>query len=139
MRYNAETGEYEPQTAESLTPNEDFTQWTLKLRPGIKFADGTDYNAHAVVASMKRHVEKRSRTSSLITPITDYQTPNDLTVIFTLAFPWNGFPFALASTPGMIVSPTAVEKLGDDLGLNPVGAGAGPFVIESFRPNESVT
>jgi peptide/nickel transport system substrate-binding protein len=139
MRYNPDTGQYEPETAESLTPNSDFTQWTLKLRPGITFSDGTAYDSAAVVASMKRHVAKRSNSVSLVTPITDYATPDSLTVVFTLAFSWNAFPFALSGAPGMIVSPSAVATEGDNLGTNPVGAGAGPFVLDSFKPGESLT
>lgn len=139
MRYDPDTGAYEPHTAESLTPNDDFTQWTLTLRDGISFSDGTPYDAEAVVANLQRHVEARSNAVSLVTPITDYDVTDPLTVVFTLAFPWNGFPFALASGPGMVVSPTAVETLGDQLGTNPEGAGAGPFVIDEFRPDESVT
>lgn len=139
MRYNPDTGKYEPQTAQSLTPNADFTQWTLKLRPGITFSDGTAYDSAAVVDSIKRHVTKKSKSLSLVTPITGYATPDPLTVVFTLSFPWNAFPFALASAPGMIVSPTAVAKDGDNLGTDPVGAGAGPFVLDSFKPGESLT
>jgi peptide/nickel transport system substrate-binding protein len=138
MRYNPETAEFEPRVAESLTPNDDFTQWTLKLRPGVKFTDGTAYDSAAVVTNLKRHIEKRSRTANLVTPITNYETPDATTVVFTLGFGWNGFPFALASAPGMIVSPTAIQTLGDQLALNPVGAGAGPFMFESFRANEAV-
>src|SRR5690242_9600218 len=100
MRYNPDTGKYEPQTAESLTPNADFTQWTLKLRPNITFSDGTAYDSAAVVASIKRHVTKKSKSLSLVAPITGYATPDALTVVFTLSFPWNAFPFALASAPG---------------------------------------
>lgn len=138
MRYDQQTGKFQPETAQSLTPNADFTQWTLKLRPGITFTDGTPYDAKAVVANFKRHVTMRSHSLSLVTPITKYETPDPLTVVFTLAFPWNGFPFVLASAPGMVVSPTAVAKLGDSLGTNPVGAGAGPYMVESFKPGESV-
>lgn len=139
MRYDPGTGEFEPQTAESLTPNADFTKWTLKLRSGISFTDGTPYDAAAVVAHLKAVVARRATTASLVTPITNYETPDPLTVIFTLSFAWNAFPFALSSAPGMVVSPTATEALGDSLGTNPAGAGAGPFVIDSFKPDESVT
>jgi peptide/nickel transport system substrate-binding protein len=139
MRYDPESGEFEPQTAESLTPNDDFTQWTLKLRPGIRFSDGTPYDSAAVVANLRRHVEVRSRSASLLAPIESYDTPDDRTVVFTLSSPWNGFPYALASGPGMVVSPTATRELGDDLGTNPVGAGAGPFVLDRFLPGESLT
>jgi len=139
MRYDPASGAFEPQTAESLTPNDDFTQWTLTLRSGITFSDGAPYDSAAVVANMQRHTEARSNASSLVAPITDYATPDDLTVVFTLAFPWNNFPFALAGTPGMVVNPAAVAAQGDAFGTNPQGAGAGPFVFDEFRPDESLT
>ncbi|MFV2087104.1 ABC transporter substrate-binding protein [Micromonospora sp. LOL_021] len=139
MRYDPASGAFEPQTAESLTPNDDFTQWTLTLRSGITFSDGAPYDSAAVVANLQRHTEARSNASSLVAPITDYATPDDLTVVFTLAFPWNNFPFALAGTPGMVVNPAAVAAQGDAFGTNPEGAGAGPFVFDEFRPDESLT
>ncbi|MFV2107122.1 ABC transporter substrate-binding protein [Micromonospora sp. LOL_015] len=139
MRYDPASGAFEPQTADSLTPSDDFTQWTLTLRSGITFSDGAPYDSAAVVANMQRHTEARSNASSLVAPITDYATPDDLTVVFTLAFPWNNFPFALAGTPGMVVNPAAVAAQGDAFGTNPQGAGAGPFVFDEFRPDESLT
>lgn len=45
MRLDAATGKYEPRTAKSLTASSDYSQWTLKLKPNIKFTDGTDYDA----------------------------------------------------------------------------------------------
>src|SRR5438128_2550878 len=45
MRLNPETGKYEPRLAESLTNNADFTEWTFKIKPNIKFTDGTAYDA----------------------------------------------------------------------------------------------
>src|SRR5690606_10378719 len=41
MRYDTDTGEYVPHLAESLESNDDKTSWTLKLRPDVKFTDGT--------------------------------------------------------------------------------------------------
>ena len=40
MRYDTTTKKFEPQTADSLTSNGDGSEWTLKLRGGIKFSDG---------------------------------------------------------------------------------------------------
>ena len=54
MRFDPLTGKYEPLTAESMTPNADFTVWTLKLKPGVKFTDGTDYNVDAVKFTLDR-------------------------------------------------------------------------------------
>jgi len=41
VSWNPKTGEYEPRTAESLKPNDDYTVWTLRLKDGIEFTDGT--------------------------------------------------------------------------------------------------
>jgi peptide/nickel transport system substrate-binding protein len=62
-----------------------------------------------------------------------------LTLKFTLTDPWAGFPFVLSAAPGMVVSPAAITKLGTGLSLNPVGAGAGPFIIDSYKPKEAIT
>src|SRR5205085_10920651 len=55
-RWNPTTNQYEPRTAESLMPNADFTEWTVKIRSGIKFTDGTDYDAEAVQFGVSRHL-----------------------------------------------------------------------------------
>jgi peptide/nickel transport system substrate-binding protein len=139
MRYDPAKGQFEPRLAQSLTSNADLTVWTLKLRSNIKFTDGTPLDAAAVIANFKRHVEKKSRSgSALLAEVSDYAAPDATTVVLTLKASWAGMPFALSTAPGMIVSPTAVAKLGDGLPKNPVGAGAGPFVIDSFKPGESV-
>jgi peptide/nickel transport system substrate-binding protein len=139
MRYDPVKGQFEPRLAQSLTPNADLTVWTLKLRPNITFTDGTPLNAEAVVTNLKRHVEKKSRSGSvLLADVTNYATPDATTVVLTLKSPSAGMPYAFAGAPGMIVSPTAISKLGDGLPKNPVGAGAGPFIIDSFKPGESI-
>src|SRR5690606_8926471 len=136
--YDSESATYIPPTAESLTPNGDHTEWTLTLRPDIAFADGTPYDAEAVKLNIERHASPKSQSQFrgvVATDITDITVVDARTVKFTLAAPWPGFPVVLASAPGRIVSPRALEQLGDQLSTNPTGAGAGPFVVESFRPN----
>ena len=125
MRWNPETGEYEQRTAESLEPNADFTEWTLKLKPGITFHDGTPYNAEAVKFGMMRHKSgqqgapacaelyacPRNSTSSgvYMQLVKDITVVDDLTVKFTLTEPWSAFPYALSDEASMIPSPTAYK------------------------------
>ena len=160
MRYDGATGKYEPRTAESVTSNADFTEWTIKLRPGIKFSDGTDYDAEAVVFSMNRHraglpgappcaqlyacPRNAAATNLYMAFVKELTAVDKLTVKASLSEPWSAFPYALADEAGMIVSPTAVKKCDPakdkaqcDFNLKPVGAG--PFMVESFKAKEAIT
>jgi peptide/nickel transport system substrate-binding protein len=146
MRYDVNTKKYEPQTAESLNANAEFTEWTLKLRPGIKFTDGTDYDADAVIYGMKRHTQFGSRAAGMVANIKEYAAVDKLTVKFTLNAPWANFPYVLSYTPGMIPSPTAVkaacganhETIPRNCTFNSKPIGAGPYKVESYRAKESI-
>lgn len=164
-RWSPETNKYEPRTAESLAANTDFTEWMVKIRAGIKFPDGTDYDAEAVKFGYERHlsglvagvapceelracprngVATASYTSSNVKSIA---VVDKLTVKFTMAEPFPAFPATLAAPPGMIPSPTAMKaacpadkaKLPRDCSFNLKPVGAGPFVIDEFKPKESIT
>lgn len=137
MRYDVGAHKYVPQLAQDLTPSSDFKTWTLKLRPNVTFSDGTPLNAAAVVASLKRMVDLKSRSASLVESASSIKATDDLTVVFGLGESWSGFPYVLSSLPGNIVSPTAVQRLGKDFDRTPVGAG--PFVVDKFAPGESLT
>jgi peptide/nickel transport system substrate-binding protein len=140
MIYDPATGKFEPRTAASLTPNADQSVWTLKLKPNIKFADGTAYDAAAVVFNLKRHNSgiQGARSVALVSNMKSFDTPDALTVVITLNTPNSTIPFILSSAPGMIASPTAIQAQGANFGVNPVNAGAGPFVFSSFKPKEAV-
>jgi peptide/nickel transport system substrate-binding protein len=138
MFYDTGTGRFEPRTAESLTPNADLTEWTLKIRPNIRFTDGTAYDAEAVVFNLRRHIELRGRSLQLVSFMTDFATPDPLTVVIKLNGPNSTVPFSLASAPGMIASPAAIRAQGGNFGINPGNAGAGPFMFSSFAPKEAV-
>jgi peptide/nickel transport system substrate-binding protein len=144
-----------------VEPNEDFTKWTVKIREGIKFTDGTPYDAEAVAFGINRHragqptappceevyaCPRNTRsTGVLLSAVESIEVIDDLTLEITLSAPDSGFPFALASEAGMIPSPTAIREQCDpavppiecSFSLKPVGAG--PFMVESFKAKESVT
>jgi peptide/nickel transport system substrate-binding protein len=142
MRVDQATGKYIGRTAESMTPNADFTVWTLKLRSGIKFTDGTDYNATAVKFVQDRQLKDgnaavRGQMANFIDTIT---VTDPLTVTYKLKIGWAGFPYLMSHVPGMIYSPTAFAKAPDAkaFSTNPGDAGAGPFKLKSYKPGESV-
>ena len=146
MRYDTTTKKFEPRTADSLSANGEFSEWTLRLRGGVKFSDGTDYDADAVVFGMKRHTTFNSRAAALVATIKTYTVVDKLTVKFTLSAPWANFPYVLASSPGMIPSPTAVkaacgvnqEILPRLCVFNSKPIGAGPFKVSSYKPKEAI-
>ncbi|TSD40272.1 ABC transporter substrate-binding protein [Rhodococcus sp. KBS0724] len=134
IRYNAETGSYDPQLAKSLTEDPGNLTWTLTLRENVKFSDGTPLDSAAVVASINRYNDKRGAnnevwTSSVKSAVAD--GPSN--VVFTLNRPWAEFPAMLSFGHGVIVAPSsyAAET------FTPVGAGA--FTVERFSaPDELV-
>ena len=142
MRIDHATGEYIGRTAESMTPNADFTEWTLKLKPGIKFTDGTDYNAAAVKFVQDRQLKEgnasvRGQMANFIDTIT---VTDAVTVTYKLKIGWAGFPYLMSHVPGMIYSPAAFAKAGSAAAFNtnPGDAGAGPFKLKSYKPGESI-
>ena len=141
MRFDPDAGVYEPQLAAGLEPNDDFSEWTLSLRPDVTFTDATMLDAEAVRASILRHTDPSARSAyraAIGEFVQEMSVADPLTLVFTLAKPWSGFPVMLASTVGMITSPTAVEAAGEDFATSPGGAGAGPFMVDSFKPGEDI-
>ncbi|MEO8696006.1 MAG: ABC transporter substrate-binding protein, partial [Acidimicrobiales bacterium] len=159
-RYDTAKKIYTPDMLESFTANADSTEWTLKIRSGIKFSDGTDFNAEAVRFGLNRHRVGNSiplancadwvacprntqSSAAYMALVKDIVATDNLTLKVTLTEPWTSFPYTLASEPGMIPSPTALKKCDAtknpnlcDFNLKPVGAG--PYMIKEFRVGESI-
>ena len=140
MRYDNATGKFEPRVAESLSANTDASEWTMKLRTGIKFGNGDPLNAQAVKASIERIRDPKlaSAEAAFVANIAEMQTPDDRTVVFKLTGPWGGLPWFLADVGGMIVNVNVVSQLADKFGLGPKGAGVGPYEFVRFNPNEEI-
>ena len=133
MRYDATTGEVVPGLAESLTSGDDRV-WTLTLREGVTFSDGTPLNARAVVDSLGYYMRNRGfQTQVLAGNIADMAPRGDREVVFTLNKPWPAFPTQFAGGPGMVMAPAAYR---DPAAFEPIGAG--PFVLDSYKPAEEL-
>ena len=130
--YNAE-GVAVPFLAESIEANADATEWTVTLRPGIQFHDGTPLNAEAVKATFDKHVE----AGRVIQEGFTMEVVDDLTIVFTFLAPFGAFPDNMASQWSWIKSPTAEAELGADYTNNPVGTG--PYVFEEWVRDDHLT
>jgi peptide/nickel transport system substrate-binding protein len=102
---------------------------TIKLRPGVKFNDGTPMNAEAVRYSLDRHLNmKGSNRRSELESVNSIEVADPLTVRLKLKRAFSPLVAILADRSGMPVSPAAANKLGDKFGTAPVCVGPWQFV-----------
>jgi len=126
-----------PFLAESLTPDATYKTWTLKVRPGIKFTDGTDLNADAVVFNLVAQTK-----SALIGPalanVATITKADDMTVTITTKTPWVSFPAYLTGQAGFVASPKWLQAV-DAKAADPTHmVGTGPFMFDSYTPGQSL-
>ncbi len=123
--------EPQPYLAESFTPNDDFTSWTITLRSGVEFHDGTPVNAEAVAANLTAHTTSLL-TSTAVSFIDSVSVAGDLDVQVDMIKPWSTFPNTLTSQIGYVMAPSMIEAA--DGSRNPVGSG--PFVFDQWTPGQ---
>ena len=120
----------QPQLAADLPQVSDGGRTvTIKLRPGVKFNDGTAMNAEAVKFSLDRHrTLKGSNRRSELDSVESVEVADPLAVRLRLKAPAAPLLSQLTDRAGMPVSPAAVQKLGDSFGTAPVCVGPWQFV-----------
>src|SRR4051794_28080225 len=110
---------------------------TIKLRTGIKFNDGTAFNAAAVKQSLDRHKTLRgSARASELSPVTSVDAQGN-TVVLHLSDRYSPITAQLADRAGMIMSPKALNELGDKFATNPVCVG--PFMFKDRQAGDHIT
>ena len=137
-RPNAD-GEMEPWLAESVEANEGSTEWTIKLREGVKFHDGSDLTAEVVKNNLDAYRGAYpARTPQLFVfvfaPIESVEVLDPLTVQVNLNQPWVSFDAALHSSGrlGMM----AQAQLDDPTGCAENMIGTGPFTKTEWVQNQ---
>jgi len=134
-------GEYVPYLAKSMTPNATFDEWTITLRPGVKFHDGTPVDAAAVKLNLDSYRGANPALPARLGVFTnanvDTVTVTDpLTVVVTTKVPWPAYPAYLASGRAGISAPAQLNDPGT-CSTNLIGSG--PFRFVEWRQNESLT
>jgi peptide/nickel transport system substrate-binding protein len=151
-------GQVHGMLAESIEPNDDFTEWTIRIREGISFTDGTPLNAAAVIYNLQaagtgvlvnavvKDVAKVPDPADPERTILKIEQLDDLTfVIYTgddgdpaKPLPWRNFPHTLAGQWGLIASPFWLDEVADNPELATRPVGSGPFVVDSYEPRGSL-
>jgi len=145
-----------PFLAESITPNADFTEWTIKLRSGISFTDGAPLNADAAIlnlqasfgspliaAAVKDLGREGEPAPGAALPPVKVTKVDDLTFTLytglngdaTKPIPWPGFDYYLTGQGAFMASPNyllAALATEDKTGAGITPVGTGPFIVDSF-------
>ncbi|MEJ2558945.1 MAG: ABC transporter substrate-binding protein [Anaerolineae bacterium] len=145
LHFKDESTEVEPGLAESWDISDDGLVYTLHLRQGIKFHDGTDFNAEAVKFNLERQIDPNHPyhdtgefpyAEFTWGMVDNVEVVDDSTVNITLKEVFAPFLNHLAMHPAAMVSPAAVEEYGADFSSHPVGTG--PFKFVSWSPGVEV-
>ena len=124
-----EDGDWVPNLAQALTPNDDFTTWTITLRPDVQFHDGEPVDADAVAANINA-VKASPTTGFTLAAVAEATVTGELEVTVAMNSPWAAFPYILIGQTGFMVSP-------DTIGTNESFVGTGPFILESWAPGDT--
>jgi len=123
-------GEYEGYLAESIAPNEDFTVWTMTLRPDITFHNEVPLTAQTIVDMFAIQQTGAISSGQIATnQLLSVEAVDDLTVTYTLGSPNSAFPASLSLVPlGYVFEPGEAVANPDGFSANPVGTG--PFIMD---------
>lgn len=124
--------------AESYEASPDGLTYTIKLRSGITFQDGSDFNAEAVKVNLDRasNPENHLKRYNLFKSVDSTEVLDPSTVKITLKQPFSAFINTLASPAAAMISPAALKKYGKDIGFHPVGTG--PYELETWNQTDFV-
>ncbi len=130
----------------TLQPIPGMAQWkypdpktmVLTIHPGIVFHDGTACDAEAVKFNLDRgRGDQRSNIKADLSSIAEVTVTGPLEVTVKLSRPDSALPAILSDRAGMMASPTAIAKLGNEHDRK--GVGAGPWKLVSWADNQGIS
>lgn len=126
-------GKLQPWLAESITPNEDLTAWTVTVRPGITFHDGTPLDAEAVRMNLQSAMFEGLASIAFEGVVKQVVVTGDRTLQIHLNGPYAVIPEVLAGVAGYVAAPSMLRD--PEGGKHP--SGTGPFRFEEWLPGSS--
>lgn len=137
LKTNDEGTAMEPQLAESWKVSDDGMTYTFKLRPGIKFSDGTAVTGEDWVWSLKRAAAEDSTWRFAAADIVDVTAPDDLTLVVTITEPLASMEANFAMFNMTVQSKAYYDKVGQEVySAGPIGTG--PYVFSEWKRGEYI-
>ncbi len=132
-------GKIQPLLAESFTVEPEGNVYTIKLRRGISFTDGTPFDAEAVKLNFERvlNPENKAAFRNLINTVTDIRVVDSHTIQLVTEKPFGPMLTHLTHQGLAIISPAVLRQGPEAIARNPVGTG--PFVFKEWRQGEYVS
>ncbi len=130
-----------PRLAERWDVAADGVTWTFHLRRGIRFHDGTPFNAEAVRRNFARVLdpEAKHKRLPLFSMVDRVETPDDHTVRIVTKYPFGAFEPTMAHVSAAIVSPAVADRYGKDFGLGADRvSGTGPYRLASWKKDQEI-
>jgi peptide/nickel transport system substrate-binding protein len=131
-----ENGVPQPNLAESVTANDKFTEYTVKLKPGILFSDGSPLTANDIKGVVEELKQPKAFFRGFLANVDRVEVVDDLTARFVMNGSDSWFPITLSNQIQMlqIAKPGSQEKYGDTFLAHPTGTGA--FMLDSWEQNQ---
>jgi peptide/nickel transport system substrate-binding protein len=131
LAYSLSNLKLTPGLAESWKPNEDGSEWTFKIRQGVKWQDGKPLTTDDIIASFERNIEFGNSGLKGVVESGGVTAPDDHTILFTLTGPNGNLPYLVSSdNPQTVITPAGF-KAGSLVDKSPNGTG--PWRMESYN------
>ena len=136
--YQDPEGKLHPRLVTEYEVSKDGLTYTLHLRKGVKFSDGTNFDADAVKLTWDRILDPKMRVPLrfAVSVVEECVKVDDHTVQLKLKYPFTPLAPALSMSLVAPISPAAIEKYGEDVRQNPVGAG--PYILKEWVKGDRI-
>ncbi|MBW1721485.1 MAG: ABC transporter substrate-binding protein [Deltaproteobacteria bacterium] len=136
--YQAADGTLQPRLAESYSVSKDGLTYTVRLRKGVTFSDGTPFDAKAMKLTFDRALDPKLRVPLrfLIGMVKSVSIADKYTIKIHLKYPYAPMAATLSAHVLLPISPAAIKKYGQDVRQHPVGAG--PYVLKEWVKGDKI-
>lgn len=136
--YQTPDAKLEPRLATRYEVSQDGLTYTIHLRKGVKFSDGTAFDAKALKLTFDRALDPNMKVPLRfqIVMINEVTVVDNYTIRVKLKYPFAPFAPTLSAVVVSSISPAAIEKYGEDVRRKPVGAG--PYVLKEWVAGDRI-